>query len=141
MRLLVCFGLLALLTAAAPPAHAQSTRRMATERVRFARGQSSATYARTVDAGRSVRYLVAVRAGQTMTVSLENYGDDGAAVAQVYAPGRSILDRNAAPSSDGARLDLAYWTGRLSRSGDYQIVVYPMPGARSAVYDLTVAAR
>jgi hypothetical protein len=141
MRLVACLGLLAVLTAAVPSVHAQSTQRMATERVRFARGESSATYARTVDAGRSVRYLVSVRAGQTMTVDLQNYGEDGGAYVQVYAPGRSIIDRNAAPSSDGARQDLVTWTGRLSRAGDYQIVVYPAPGARSAVYELTVAAR
>ena len=132
-------ALLALTLALLPDALAQDARRMTTERVRFARGASGATLSSTVAGGRAERYLVSVEAGQTMTVSVENYGDDGLAVFQVYAPGRRIVAANAAPSSDGARHDLAHWTGRLSRSGDYQIVVYPTSRGRGASYDLSVA--
>lgn len=138
MRPLARLVLLAVFAVATQDAHAQNTQRMTTERVRFERGASGATQSSTVAGGRAERYLVSVQAGQTMSVALENVGDDGVAVFQVYAPGRRIVALNAAPSGDGERYDLSHWTGLLSRSGTYQIVVYPTARGRSAAYELSI---
>lgn len=119
-RLLALAGLLALASASALPASAQTMR---TERVRFARGASAAEYAPVIARGRSVRYLVGARQGQTLYAEI-NAGDaDLGCRLAVYAPGRSIRAANAAPSADGRRTNLMYWNGTLSRSGDYQVVV------------------
>ena len=133
VRLLLLVLLVALV---APSVAAQSTRGMRTERVRFARGASGAVLDGSVAASRAVRYLVGVRAGQTLLVEAE-----GEVWVQVYAPGRTIADRYAAPSDDGERLDLTYWRGRVSRSGDYQVVVYPRPDLGGADYRVTFEVR
>ena len=135
-RLSAVLVLLLLAAALGTAAEAQATRGMRTERVRFARGASGAVLDGGVGAARAVRYLVGVRAGQTLLVETE-----GEAWVQVYAPGRTIADRHAAPSDDGERYDLTYWRGRLARDGDYQVVVYPRAGMTSADYRLTISVR
>ena len=129
--------LLALLVAfVTPSVAAQNTRGMRTERVQFERRALGTVLDGSLNAGRAVRYLVGVRAGQTMLIATE-----GDAWVQVYAPGRTIADRYAAPSEDGERLDLTYWRGRISRHGDYQVVVYPRSSARGADYRITFEVR
>lgn len=135
-RLPAVLALLLLAAGLASAAEAQSTRGMRTERVRFARGASGAVIDGSLGAARAVRYLVGVRAGQTLLVETE-----GEVWVQVYAPGRTIADRYAAPSDDGERLDLTYWRGRVSRSGDYQVVVFTRPGLAGADYRLTLSVR
>ena len=108
-----------LLAATALPASAQ---RMRTERVRFTRGTSSATLRSAARPGRATRYLVGVSAGQTLSASIEDTGGSDCWV-QVFSPGRSIQARNASPNEDGDRTEVAEWTGRLSRAGDYQVML------------------
>lgn len=130
--------LVLLLVEVSVPAHAQSASRMTTERVRFARGGSSVVLRGGTIDGNSRRYLVNVRSGQRLAVGIENGDAPGWAVLQVYAPGRPIQARYTAPSSDGSRYDLYEWDGQLSRSGDYQIVVYPGNPDADANYELTI---
>ncbi len=110
-----------LLAATALPASAQRVLR--TERVRFAPGAYSATYMNEARAGRPVRYLVSAGAGQTLTASTDDPTGATNCFVQVFAPGRPIRDSNAAPNADGIRYSVPEWSGRLSRSGAYQVLV------------------
>ena len=134
MRSSIVLGFLAL----SVTAQAQGTRGMTTERVRFEPGASGATLTRSTDGRRLQRYTVDVRGGQRMTVQVDSFGGAGWVTFEVYAPGRPAGDRYAAPSSDGARADLQYWTGQLSRSGRYQVVVRPMVQGEPVDYDVTI---
>lgn len=112
--------LLVLLAATAVPASAQ---RMRTERVRFTRGASAATLRSTPRQGRPVRYLIGASAGQTLTASAIDVSGAADCYVQVYAPGRALRDGNAAPNAYGERYSVSEWSGRLSRSGDYQVLL------------------
>lgn len=119
-RLAGLLALATLVTAAAGPASAQ---RMRTERARFSRGESEAYLTSAYASGASVRYLVGAGRGQTLYVEILESVDHTTCSLQVYAPGRAVRAANAAPSASGERLALADWSGRLSRAGDYQVVV------------------
>ena len=113
-------GLSLLLTVMALPASAQRTR---TERVRFSPGTSEATMTAAPRRGRPVRYLVGASAGQTLTATSSDVSGAADCYVQVYAPGRPIQDRYAAPNEYGERFSVSEWSGRLSRGGDYQVLL------------------
>lgn len=116
-------GFAALATLVAATALPASAQRMRTERVRFSPGTSEATMASAARRGRSVRYLVGASAGQTLAASASNTSGPADCTVRVFAPGRPAQDRYAAPSEGGYRGAISDWSGRLSRAGDYQVVL------------------
>lgn len=115
-------GGLALLAAALAATALPASAQMRTERVRFARGASSETFWSDARVRRPVRYVVGVSAGQTLEATIRD-SDGSDCYVQVFAPGRAIRPANAAPDADGSRGIVPSWTGRLSRSGDYQVML------------------
>ncbi|HEX9951603.1 MAG TPA: hypothetical protein VGB53_07530, partial [Rubricoccaceae bacterium] len=99
-RRLVGFLALAALVTAGPA----SAQRMRTKRARFARGESEAYLTNAYPSGASVRYLVGAARGQTLYAEILESVDYTTCSLQVYAPGRSVRDANAAPSAAGERL-------------------------------------
>ena len=87
----------------------------APQRIRFARGSSSAVVRGAVARGERAVYLVGARAGQRMRVRVAS--PEKNAVFQLYAPGGGAL-----PGA-GETDDATAWSGDLPRSGDYRIVV------------------
>lgn len=118
-------------------AQAQSAQNMSTQRVSLAPGTFSSEVYGSVLRGQTHRYLFNVRAGQTLFANIADATGAGVYV-QVYAPGRAITARYALMREDGQRYDLDYWAGRVSRSGDYQIVVWT-PG-NAADYAIVIGA-
>ena len=116
-------GFILLASGLAMTALPASAQRMRTERVRFSRGTSEATVTSAPRPGRPVRYLVGVSVGQTLVASASAADGDADCYVQVYAPGRPIQERYLAPNEDGERGSVQDWSGRLSRSGDYQVLL------------------
>ncbi|WP_448133428.1 g-type lysozyme inhibitor [Stenotrophomonas rhizophila] len=127
-----------LLTAllALAPTLAGAADKVTTTPVQFAKGTSSATLRGTVAGYDTVRYTVAARAGQTMTVTL---GGSANANLNVYAPGVVPGQGEALGSTDETRR----WTGTLPASGTYVVQVYQMRAqarrGEKAPHTLTVA--
>ncbi|MEJ7576698.1 MAG: hypothetical protein WKF74_06815 [Pyrinomonadaceae bacterium] len=90
---------------------ASSAQRGITQRLRFARGSSTAAVEDSVVRGTRNRYLLGARAGQTMIVRISSLEDN--AVFDVYAArGRKRLTT-----------ERTEWGGELPASGDYVISV------------------
>jgi hypothetical protein len=124
---LIAFALLI----ATSTAVAQSAYR--TEQVRFAKGASSATLTGSIRADSGVSHALAVRAGQTMMVSMKTA--NAAARFNVIAPG---LDEPLfSGSNSGAR-----YSGKTPVAGAYRIIVYMTEDAarrdETADYVLTI---
>ena len=107
-----------------------------TEQIRFQKGTSSATRQGVVKGYETMTYLLDVRAGQSMTVSLQSSNRSG--YFNITAPGASEALFNG--SISGAR-----YRGRVASSGRYKIEVYLMRNAarrgETARYTLDVGAR
>lgn len=122
--------LLAALGSAAP-VQAQAPSR--TQSVQFARGTSSITLRGTIRGDASVDYVVAARAGQTLTVSMRT--TNRSAYFNILPPRseQAIF----IGSTSGTR-----YSGRLTQTGDYRVRVYLMRNAarrgERADYNLTV---
>ncbi|HAI48346.1 MAG TPA: g-type lysozyme inhibitor [Stenotrophomonas sp.] len=120
------------------PALAGAADKVTTTPVQFAKGASSATLHGTLAGYDTVRYTVAARAGQTMTVTL---GGSANASFNVFAPGVVPGEGQALGSSDEKRR----WTGALPASGTYVVQVYQMRAqarrGEKAPHTLTVAIR
>ncbi|QHB71059.1 g-type lysozyme inhibitor [Stenotrophomonas sp. 364] len=118
------------------PTLAGAADKVTTTPVQFAKGTSSATLRGTVAGYDTVRYTVAARAGQTMTVTL---GGSANANLNVYAPGVVPGQGEALGSTDETRR----WTGTLPASGTYVVQVYQMRAqarrGEKAPHTLTVA--
>jgi hypothetical protein len=118
-------------TIATVPVIAQSPIR--TERMEFARGASSANIRGSVKGYDTVDHVVGVRAGQTMSVSMQ--ASNSAAYFNVLPPRSQEAIFNG--SITGSRFE-----GRLKESGDYRIRVYLMRNAarrwERATYSLSV---
>lgn len=108
--------------------------------IRFARGAIDSTIRGAVIRGDRDIYPISAGADQTMTVRIESLEDN--AVFQIFPPGATYHrdDDNvwtfrgaALRGSDGDTRD---WTGRLSRGGQYLIVVGGTRG--NATYSLNV---
>lgn len=102
-----------------------------TQRVRFARGRTTAVLKGTVVRGTQDRYILGARRGQTMIVHISSREKN--AVFTILGP-----DATALPGTDEG-LDATDWTGELPLSGDYSIWVSPTRG--NATYTLEVTIR
>ena len=100
------------------------------QKIRFARGSSSATVHGAVVRGDRDRYYVGASKGQTMSVKITSEEDN--AVFQVYLPG----EEEALPGA-GDGDDAKDWSGELPRNAEYVIVVGGTRG--NASYTLKVS--
>jgi hypothetical protein len=107
-----------------------------TEEIRFDRGTSSASRRGAVKGYETMTYLLDVRAGQTISVSLQSSNRSG--YFNVTAPRSNQALFNG--STSGGR-----WRGRAATSGRYKIEVYLMRNAarrgESMRYTLDVGVR
>lgn len=94
-----------------------------TQRIRFARGASSAVVEDAVVRGTRDIYLLGARAGQKMTVSITSVEKN--AVFDIIAPNQKMLKQEA-----------TNWSAKLPTNGDYRIVVGGTRG--NATYKLRV---
>jgi hypothetical protein len=125
-RKVVAFA--SIITLACLPAFADGV----TKRVRFARGTSATTIRNAVIRGERDRYLVAAKAGQTMTVKITSL--DKNAVFQIYLSGEQESLPGAGETDDATK-----WSGRLPADNEYVIVVGGTRG--NASYTLTISIK
>src|SRR5215471_7563026 len=85
----------------------------AEQRVRFARGEKTATLRGSVTQKQAMQYLVGAKAGQTLTVNLDS---DAKTRFDLSGP----KDKNGQAMADGA----TEWSGTLPDDGDYKIFVF-----------------
>lgn len=102
-----------------------------TKRVRFAKGQHSATVSNSVVRGDRDTYILGAGEGQTMTVKITSVEDN--AVFQIENPDGEYLEG----AGDGD--DAMSFSGELPQKGDYKIIVGGTRG--NASYKLTVSIR
>lgn len=106
-----------------------------TERVAFPKDRPSATIKGTIKAEATVDYVVAAKAGQTMTIALTT--SNAANHFNVTAPGTRTA------MFDGSILGNEF-SAKLPLSGDYSVQIYLSPDAvrrkASANYTLTISA-
>ena len=117
------------LCAAGTPAVQKGTH--ITRRVKFARGQNSTVIKGQATWGASYIYLLHARAGQTLTVSIA-----GVPVFRVVPPGARNYE-----ALEGAD-NVKEWSGRLPRTGTYQINVGHADDAYAdAPYELKISVQ
>lgn len=102
-----------------------------TQRVRFARGRTTAVLHGSVVRGTQDRYILGARAGQTMIVHITSREKN--AVFAILGPDATALQG----AEEGT--DATDWTGTLPLNGDYSIWVGPTRG--NATYTLEVTIR
>ncbi|HEY7784721.1 MAG TPA: hypothetical protein VIB00_08340 [Pyrinomonadaceae bacterium] len=102
-----------------------------TQRVRFAKGRTTAVLKGAVVRATQDRYILGARAGQTMIVHITSREKN--AVFTILGPDATALEG----TEEGA--DAMDWTGELPLSGDYSIWVSPTRG--NATYTLEVTIR
>jgi hypothetical protein len=102
-----------------------------TQRVRFARGRTTAVLKGAVVRATQDRYILGAREGQTMIVHITSREKN--AVFTILDPSGTAL----AGTDEGS--DAMDWTGELPLSGDYSIWVSPTRG--NATYTLEVTIR
>jgi hypothetical protein len=100
------------------------------QKVRFARGTSSATIHGAVVRGDSDRYYIAAKKGQTMTVKITSTEKN--AVFQVYFHGEEESLPGAGDDDDATE-----WSGELPIDNEYVIVVGGTRG--NATYTLKIS--
>lgn len=128
IRLQRAFSLTFALLLLVGPAFAQ---RGKTQRVRFARGRTTAVLKGGVVRGTQDRYILGARAGQTMLVHITSREKNAAFT--ILGPDATALTG----TEEGA--DATDWSGELPLSGDYSIWVSPTRG--NATYTLEVTIR
>lgn len=102
-----------------------------TQRVRFARGRTTAILKGAVVRGTQDRYILGASAGQIMIVHMSSREKN--AVLTILGPDGAALEG----TEEG--LDATDWTGELPLSGNYSIWVSPSRG--NATYTLEVTIR
>lgn len=102
-----------------------------TQRVRFARGRTTAVLQGAVVRGTQDRYILGARSGQTMIVHITSREKN--AVFTILGPDATALEG----AEEG--IDATDWTGTLPLNGDYSIWVGPTRG--NATYTLEVTIR
>ena len=102
-----------------------------TQRVRFARGRTTAVLHGSVVRGTQDRYILGARAGQTMIVHITSREKN--AVFAILGPDATALQG----AEEGT--DATDWTGTLPLNGDYSVWVGPTRG--NATYTLEVTIR
>ncbi|MBY8824994.1 hypothetical protein [Sphingomonas colocasiae] len=126
--------LAAILLLAAAPSIAQAPIR--SERVQFARGASAKAIKAAIKGDQIVDYMVGVRAGQTMTVSLKT--GNASNYFNITAPGAEAALFIGSTSGNSHSF-------RVPSSGDYAVRVYLMRNAarrnETAGYTLTISVK
>lgn len=124
-------ALITLCLLAATPAWAKSTR------VRFPAGRTTAVLKGKTTGGPSesggmnpVGYLLRASKGQEMILHLTSAKKN--AVFRLYAPGMDLVE--------GAQ-EVKDWDGKLPKTGDYEIIVYPEDEATNTTFTLEVTIR
>ena len=102
------------------------------QKVRFARGTSSATIRGAVVRGDRDRYYLAAKRGQTMTVKITSLETN--AVFQIYFAGEQESLQGAGDDDDATE-----WSGELPADNDYVIVVGGTRG--NATYTLKISIK
>jgi type II secretory pathway pseudopilin PulG len=102
-----------------------------TQRVRFARGRTTAVLKGAVVRGTQDQYILGARSGQTMIVHITSLEKN--AVFAILGPDGSALQG----AEEGS--DVTDWTGTLPMSGDFSIWVGPTRG--NATYTLEITIR
>jgi hypothetical protein len=102
-----------------------------TQRVRFARGRTTAVLKGAVVRGTQDRYILGARSGQMMIVHITSREKN--AVFAILGPDATALEG----AEEGT--DATDWTGTLPVNGDYSIWVSPTRG--NATYTLEVTIR
>jgi len=102
-----------------------------TQRVRFARGRTTAVLKGSVVRGTQNRYILGAGRGQMMIVHITSREKN--AVFTILGPDGTALEG----TEEG--VDATDWTGELPLSGDYAIWVSPSRG--NATYTLEVTIR
>lgn len=97
------------------------------QRIKFARGENSATVSGSVSSGKNDSYLIGGREGQKMSVRISSGGKNAAFQIRDAANGTYL---------GSAGSDATEWSGALPTTGDYEIVV-----SGSADYKLTVTIK
>ena len=101
------------------------------QRVKFARGRTTAVLKGAVVRATKDRYILSARGGQTMIVHITSIEKN--AVFSIAGPDGSVL-----PGAE-EEADASDWTGGLPMNGDYSISVSPTRG--NATYTLEVTIR
>ncbi len=102
-----------------------------TQRIRFARGRTTAVLKGAVVRGTNDRYILGARRGQTMIVHITSREKN--AVFTILGP-----DATALPGTEEG-LDATDWASELPLNGDYSVWVSPTRG--NATYTLEVTIR
>ena len=102
------------------------------QKVRFARGTSSATIHGAVVRGDRDRYYVSAKRGQTMSVKITSREDNAAF--EIYFSGEQESLEGAGEEDDATN-----WSGELPADNDYVIVVGGTRG--NASYTLTISIK
>jgi len=107
---------------------------VASERVSFDKGASSATF--TAALGEGHDYVLGAKAGQTLTVALQGPSD---VYFNVVPPSSQDALVNTSITGD------ARWSGSVKQDGDYTVRVYQMRSAarrgKNPTFTITLAAR
>lgn len=101
-----------------------------TQRVRFARGRTTAVLKGGIVRGTQDKYILGARGGQTMIVHITSREKN--AVFTILGPDAVALDG----TEEGA--DATDWTGELPLSGDYAIWVGSTRGNASYTLEVTI---
>jgi hypothetical protein len=98
--------------------------------VKFEKGRTTAVLKGKADNAHGFTYILAAKAGQTMTVHVTS--TDGAAIFSITAPSRAV---------EGA-LEVKDWSGQLPDTGNYLIAVWNRrKGGRAIPYTLEITIR
>lgn len=96
------------------------------QRISFERGKSSAIISGYVEQNKEIIYSIGARAGQTIKVEITDTSDISDVVFYIVAPdGSRPMD-----SENGDGYD-SIWTGKLTQTGDYRIVVTTIESAKA----------
>ncbi len=116
---------------------ATSTTVWAQKRVKFPPGRTTVILKGKTTGGPSesggmnpVSYLIRARKGQQMILHLTSAKKN--AVFGLYSPGMDLVE--------GAQ-DQTDWTGKLTKTGDYEIIFFPKDEVTNTTYTLEVAIR
>ncbi len=116
---------------------ATTTTVWAQKRVKFPPGRTTVILKGRTTGGPSesggmnpVSYLLRARKGQQMILHLTSAKKN--AVFGLYLPGMDLVE--------GAQ-DQTDWTGKLTRTGDYEIIIFPQDEVTNTTYTLEVTIR
>ncbi|HSB28123.1 MAG TPA: hypothetical protein VLE19_09725 [Pyrinomonadaceae bacterium] len=126
-RTLILFAVMAMLTISTVAGAYEGK----TQRVRFARGRTTAVLKGAVVRGTQDHYILGASSGQTMIVHITSLEKN--AVFAILGPDGSALQG----AEEGS--DVTDWTGTLPMSGDFSIWVGPTRG--NATYTLEITIR